>query len=94
LVGLGHGEEAKVGLDEIVKGETVCNGEAPVEEATELRGTGSQLLDLNTILASYILVGELNYEVVDVLGEALHLGAHCVKVEIVDNVVDLGNKGV
>ena len=78
MVGLGHGEEAKVGLDKIVKGETVCNGEAPVEEATELRGTGSQLLDLNTILASYILVGELNYEVVDVLGEALHLGAHCV----------------
>ncbi len=36
LVGLGDGEEAKVGLNVIVEGETVGNGENPVEEATEL----------------------------------------------------------
>lgn len=74
-----------MGLDVSVKGETVENGEAPVEEAADLRGAGSQLLDLNTILASYILVGELNNEVVGILGEIRNLRAQCAEVEIVKN---------
>lgn len=36
LIGCGNGEESEVGLNVIVEGETVSNGENPVEHTAEL----------------------------------------------------------
>ena len=88
-------EEATKGrLNVVVEGETIDNGEDPVEHAADLGGTGGQLLDLNAVLAGDVLVGQLNDEIVDVLDEDLNLRADSVEVEVVDNIVALGDNSV
>ena len=95
LVVSGCGKEAsEVGLNVIVEGETIGNGEDPVEDATDLGGTGGQLLNLDAILAGDVLVGQLNDEVVDVLDEDLELTANGVEVEVVCNIVGLSDNSV
>lgn len=89
LVGSGHGEEAEVGSDVVVEGETVNYGEDPVEKSTDLGGTGGKLLNLDTILAGDILIIKLDDEVVDHLEEDLAARASGVPIEVVNDIESL-----
>jgi hypothetical protein len=95
LVVGGCGEEvSNNGLDVVIESETVDDSEHPVEEPRDLGGTGGELLDLDAVLAGYVLVRQLNDEIVHVLDEDLELGTDCVEFEVVGDIVALGNNGV
>ena len=97
LVGLGLEGLAEVGLDVVVEGQPVDNSEQPVEGTAHFGGTGGKLLDLDRVLASYVLVGELNDKVVRILSKELSLGADRAKIErddISDKIVSLSYNGV